>query len=224
MPKFLSNILGDFAEFNPSTIAILILLVMVGTGGIIFLRKSREVKFTTKMLVYASVCIALSFVLSYIRLYHMPQGGSITPASMLPVMTFAYIFGPIPGVLAGIAYGMLQYIQEGYVVHWIQFFLDYPVAFGFLGLAGLYRKNLSVACVIGIAGRFLMHFLTGIVFFYEYAQGQPVVWYSLVYNGTYLLVELVICAVVASLPQVRNMVRSLQNTCRGKEFTAGAKG
>ena len=212
MPKSLSEVFERFTNFTPSTIAVLILLVIVGIGGVVLLRKSRKVHFTTRMLVYASVSIALSFVLSCIRLYHMPQGGSITPGSMLPIMIFAYIFGPIPGVLAGIAYGLLQYIQDGYVVHWIQFLLDYPIAFGFLGLAGLHRKNLAVGCIIGITGRFLMHFLTGIVFFYEYAKGQPVVLYSLIYNGTYLLVELIICVVIASLPQIQNMVRSLQKT------------
>ena len=131
---------------------------------------------------------------------------------MLPVIAFAYIFGPVPGVLAGIAYGFLQYIQDGYVVHWIQFFMDYPVAFGFLGLAGLYRKNMVIASFIAVLGRFLMHFLTGIIFFAEYAEGQPVVLYSLGYNGSYLVVEFVICAVIAALPQMKNMFSRLQKT------------
>ena len=185
---------------------------VVGIGGAVLIRKSRGVRFTTRMLVYASICIALSFVLSYIRLGKMPQGGSITPASMLPLIAFAYIFGPVPGVLAGIAYGVLQYIQGGYVVHWIQLFMDYPIAFGLLGLAGLYRKNMVVASFIAVFGRFLMHFLTGIIFFYEYAEGQPVVLYSLVYNGSYLAVEFAICAIVAALPQVKNMFNRLQKT------------
>ena len=215
MPKSLSDVFGKFAEFTPGTTIILILLAFVGIGGVILLRKSRNVHFTTHMLVYASACIALSFVLSYIRLYRLPQGGSITPGSMLPIMIFAYIFGPVPGVLAGIAYGFLQYIQGGSIIHWIQFIMDYPVAFGLLGLAGLYRKNLAVSCIIGVFGRFLMHFLTGIVFFSEYAGGQPAVLYSLGYNGSYLLVELIICMVLASLPQIRSMVRSLQNDYQG---------
>lgn len=210
MSEKLSEIFGKLAEMTPVTISILIVLVIVSVGGTILLRKTKEVKFTTRMLVYASACIALSFVLSYIRLAKMPQGGSITPASMLPMIIFSYIFGPVPGVLSGIAYGFLQYIQDGYVVHWVQFFLDYPLAFGLLGLGGLYRKNLVAACFIGVFGRFLMHFLTGIIFFSEYAEGQPVVLYSLGYNGTYLAVDFVICAVVAMLPQVKSMTNILQ--------------
>lgn len=212
MSEKLKEMFGKLFELTPTSIAILSLLVIISVGGFIFLKKSKGVKFTTRMLVYASVCIALSFVLSYIRLGKMPQGGSITPASMLPMIIFAYIFGPIPGIIAGFAYGFLQYIQDGFVVHWVQFFMDYPLAFGFLGLAGLFRKNILIGCFIGVFGRFLMHFLAGIVFFAEYAAGTPVVIYSLGYNGTYLAVELVICAVVAMLPQIRSMTRHLQKT------------
>jgi thiamine transporter len=211
MPLFLSKMFEKFAELTPSTIAVLSLLIIVGIGGTILIRKSKEVNFTTRMLVYASVCIALSFVLSYIRLFRMPQGGSITPGSMLPIMAFAYIFGPVPGVIAGMAYGLLQYIQDSYMVHWIQFFVDYPIAFGFLGLAGVYRKNLAVGSFIAVFGRFLMHFLSGIIFFAEYAEG-PVVLYSLGYNGTYLAVEFIICVVIAMMPQVRSMLQQLQKS------------
>ncbi|MGI6141503.1 MAG: energy-coupled thiamine transporter ThiT, partial [Caldicoprobacterales bacterium] len=150
MYLLLSEMFSKFAELTPATIAILCLLIIVGVGGAVFLRKSRETRFTTRMLVYASVSIALAFVLSYIRLARMPQGGSITPGSMLPIMLFAYIFGPIPGILTGIAYGFLQCIQDAYLVHWAQLLMDYPVAFGMLGLAGLYRKNLAAGSFIAV--------------------------------------------------------------------------
>ena len=212
MLEKLNEMFGKLFELTPTSLAILSLLIIISVGGFIFLKKSKGVKFTTRMLVYASVCIALSFVLSYIRLGKMPQGGSITPASMLPMIIFAYIFGPVPGIIAGIAYGFLQYIQDGYIVHWIQFFMDYPIAFGMLGLAGLFRKNILLATFAGVFGRFLMHFLTGIVFFAEYAGDQHVVLYSLVYNGSYLAVEFLICVVIAMLPQIRSMTKHLQNT------------
>ncbi len=204
-------------EFNSTTLSILILLAIIGIGGLIFLKKSKEVKFTTRMIVYGSVCISLSFVLSYIRLYKLPQGGSITPASMLPMFLFAVMFGPIPGIIAGFAYGFLQYIQGGYVVHWAQFFLDYPLAFGLLGLAGLYRKNLVVSSFIGGMGRFFMHFLSGIIFFAEYApEGTPVALYSLIYNGSFLGVDLLICAVVAFIPQISRLTTYLQDNTLNK--------
>jgi thiamine transporter len=216
MSEFISNMFQPLTELTPATIAILSLLIIVGVGGIIFIRKSKNVQFTTKMLVYASVSIALAFVLSYIRLFRMPQGGSITPASMLPVIIFAYIFGPVPGVITGMAYGFLQYIQDAYVVHWAQFLFDYPIAFGMLGLAGLYRKNLPIAIFIAIFGRFIMHFLTGVLFFAEYAGDQNAAVYSLVYNGSYLAVEFVVCLVISLLSQMNAAVKRLQNTLSGR--------
>ena len=215
--QFFSQMFEKFAELSPNTIAVLALLVLIGVGGTIIIRKSRQINFTTRMLVFASICIALSFVLSYIRLARMPQGGSITPASMLPVMAFAYIFGPVPGVIAGIAYGFLQFIQDSYLVHWIQLFIDYPIAFGCLGLAGLFRKNFRLGILVAVLGRFLMHFLTGIIFFAEYAGDQHVVLYSLGYNGSYLAVELAICLIIVSLPQVKNMLNQLQTRYGSKE-------
>ena len=92
MYLLLSEMFSKFAELTPATIAILCLLIIVGVGGAVFLRKSRETRFTTRMLVYASVSIALAFVLSYIRLARMPQGGSITPGCFR--LLFAYIFDP----------------------------------------------------------------------------------------------------------------------------------
>lgn len=208
----LSDVFSKFTELSPSTIAIIAALAITGIGGLLFLRKSKDVRISTKMLVYASMSIALAFVLSYIRLFRMPQGGSVTPGSMLPIMLYAYIFGPIPGIMTGMAYGFLQYIQDAYMVHWAQLLFDYPIAFGMLGLAGLNRKNIIVGSSIAVFGRFVMHFLTGILFFAEYAGDQHVVLYSLGYNGTYLVAEYVICIVIAMLQPMKNMVNQLQKT------------
>ena len=203
-------------ELNTTSLSILALLIILGGGGAIFLRKYKTVKFTTRMLVYGSLCISLSFILSYIRLYRLPQGGSVTPASMLPMVIYAVIFGPIPGIIAGVAYGLLQYIQASTVVHWAQILLDYPLAFGFLGLAGLYRKNLIIALTIGTLGRFLMHFLSGIIFFAHYAGDTPVVLYSLIYNGSFLGADLLICIVITLMPQIQNLVKVLRKKSLAK--------
>ncbi|MDR5659053.1 energy-coupled thiamine transporter ThiT [Serpentinicella sp. ANB-PHB4] len=197
-------------ELNETTLAILAVLFIIGITGIIMFKKRKQVNLTTKMMVYGSLCISLSFVLSNIRLYRLPQGGSVTPASMLPMVIYAVVFGPLPGIIAGVAYGLLQYIQASYVVHWAQIIIDYPLAFGFLGLAGLYRKNLIVALVIGTFGRFIMHFLSGIIFFGHYAGDTPVALYSLIYNGSFLGVDLLICIVVSFMPQIQNLVRELK--------------
>ena len=132
-------------------------------------------------------------------MFEMPQGGSVTLASMLPIMLFSAAYGVGPGLLAGAAYGLLQYLQGGWFVHPIQFLLDYPVAFALIGLAGLYkvlpkqweRWSLYAAMVIGALGRALSATLAGIL----YWDTAP--WASLVYNGTYLIPDTLICIVVA---------------------------
>ncbi len=134
-----------------------------------FLRRKRATQagtlLNTKVLVYGSLCVALSFVLSYIRLFRMPQGGSVTLAGMLPLIIFAVAFGPIAGILAGISLGFLNLIQDPYMIHWLQVLLDYPLAYGAVGLAGLFRKPLWTSALVGGTGRLIMSFLSGVVFF-----------------------------------------------------------
>lgn len=206
-----SDMFKRIFDLKPVTIAILVILI-AGTFAIRQLMKNKKtITFDTKMLVYASLCIALSFVLSYIRLYRLPQGGSITPASMLPMFMFAVIFGPIPGMIAGLALGMLRLIQDPYVVHWAQFFIDYPLANAALGLAGLYRKNLAVSCVIGGFSRFIMAFLSGILFFASYTpEGMNVLYYSLTYNGAVVGANTLICIIISALPQVQSAIKQIQ--------------
>lgn len=102
-------------------------------------------KLTTRTLVQGALCIALAFVLSYIKLFSMPMGGSITLFSMLPIFVFAWMYGPAAGLLAGFAYSLLQVVQGAYVVHPVQFVLDYFLSFTVLGLAGFFPKALPSA-------------------------------------------------------------------------------
>ena len=201
LPEFNSGFLSSFLEFKPITIAIVLILLV---GGVLGAMKKNQDKFTTKMLVYGSLCIALSFVLSYIKLFSWPQGGSITPASMLPIMIFASMFGVLPGLVVGIAYGMLQLIQDPYVIHWAQLLLDYPLAFGAIGFAGLFRNNIALASFAGGFSRFFCSFLSGVIFFSSYApDGMNAVIYSLAVNGLIIGTETVICAMVSLIPQVK---------------------
>ncbi|ABB14998.1 energy-coupled thiamine transporter ThiT [Carboxydothermus hydrogenoformans] len=140
------------------------------------------------------LALALAVVLSFIKIWQMPQGGSVTLLSMLPVIYFAYTEGLLPGLLVGVLYGLLQYLIEPYFVHPVQFLLDYPVAFGALGLAGLFaKKSPYPGVVLAILGRFLSHLISGVVFFASYApKGQSPWVYSAIYNGSYLLPELIL--------------------------------
>ena len=176
-------------------IAILVLAVL----GIILLAVTRTSRnWNAKMLSFAALSVALSFVLSCIRLYRMPQGGSVTPASMLPIMLFSAAFGVGPGLLAGLVYGILQYLQGGWFLNVWQFALDYLLAFAALGLAGLARKlpekwGLYCAMLIAAIGRALSATLAGIMFW----DTAPLA--SLIYNGTYLIPEIIICMILGAV-------------------------
>jgi len=144
----------------------------------------------------------------------MPQGGSITPLSMLVVVLVGYFFGPRQGIMAGMAFGLLDLLIAPYAMTPIQILLDYPFAFGALGLAGLFRnrkKGLTIGYIVGVFGRFLCVFISGVVFWGIYApEGSNVFVYSAVYNGTYLLVEGIITIVVLQIPAVKNMFDRLR--------------
>ena len=204
---------SKFAEISPVVWGILAALVILGLVLFFVTRDSK--KWSTRMLANAALCIALSFVLSYIRLYKLPQGGSITLASMLPLFLFAYAYGVGPGMLVGAAYGILQFIQDAYFVHPIELLLDYPLAFAMLGLAGLASRfsdkwGLIPGIVLGTFGRFVCAFLSGVIFFGMYApEGQNVLVYSAVYNGFYLIPEAIICIVLAMIPQIRRLAKQL---------------
>lgn len=207
--NYLSGVFEKFPEIKIQTWALVIGLVFA--AFLLSKLLSKKGKTPTKKLVYGSLCISIAFVLSYIRIFHMPQSGSITPASMLPIMFFAYMFGPVEGIMAGMAYGLLQYVQDPYAVHWIQLLFDYPLAFGTLGLAGYFKNNLKLGLIVGSLGRFIFHVLSGVFFFAEYAAGTgmtPLV-YSVAYNS-FIGVELIICLVLVSIPQFNSALKRIK--------------
>ncbi|MEM1509122.1 MAG: energy-coupled thiamine transporter ThiT [Thermofilaceae archaeon] len=156
-----------------------------------------------KIAAEAAMMIALASALSLFKVFRMPQGGSVTLGSMVPILLFAMRRGVKYGVLAGILFGFVRLYLSMYVVHPVQLLLDYPLAFGALGLAGLIKTSKDkplhavVGTVAGIGGRFLSHWLSGVVFFAEYAPaGQHPALYSAIYNGGYLGVELILSSII----------------------------
>ena len=135
---------------------------------------------------------------------------------MLFVVLIGYWYGPYVGITAAIAYGLLQFVMEPYFYSIPQFFTDYPLAFGSLGLSGFFYKKkngLIKGYVAGVLGRYFFAFLSGLIFFASYAEGSgmsaPV--YSLVYNGSYLLTEAVITLFVIALPPVSNALSRIKS-------------
>lgn len=160
----------------------------------------------TKAIAYAGICIALSFGLSYLKLFKAPYGGSITLASFLPLAVYSYLYGSKNGLIAGFVYSFLQFIQEPYFYHVVQFLLDYTLAFSFIGMCGgLFRNKLKpifalpLGLAVGLVGRFLSHFISGAVFFGVWMpEGFSNIWtYSLVYNITYVIPDGIIAVVAA---------------------------
>ncbi|HEX5912349.1 MAG TPA: energy-coupled thiamine transporter ThiT [Rubrobacter sp.] len=153
----------------------------------------------TRVLTEAALAVALSFVLGLIVLFKMPYGGSVS-LEMIPLILLALRQGWKVGVVAGAVYGLLDLAIDPYVVHPVQFILDYPLAFGALGLAGLFKPTVRGAILgttVAVLARFACHFLSGVVFFASVApEGWNPYLYSAAYNAAYLAPSLGIALVV----------------------------
>ena len=171
-------------------------------------------KMTAKTLAFSAMLIAFATALSFLTIVKMPQGGSVSALSMLFIALIGYFYGVKVGVMAGVAYGLIQFAFGGYVVHPVQFLLDYPLAFGCLGLSGLFYKHkygLIIGYLTGVFGRFVCSTAAGFVFFSEYApEGQSALLYSIIYNGTYLGVEALISSIIILVPVVRTNLEKLK--------------
>ena len=210
--EFVNRLVKKVAETHiEAWIALGTLIVL----GLILLAAGRSSKrWNAKMLAMGALSISLSFVLSYIRLLKMPTHGSITPGSMLPIMLFSACYGLGPGLLAGLAYGLLQYLQDPWFLNIWEFILDWLIAFAALGLAGIAWKKkdkwLYFSIPIAVLGRAIAAFLAGIIIANDYlANGEPLeigqmtfsspILFSATYNCVYLIPEAVICLLLALL-------------------------
>jgi thiamine transporter len=163
---------------------------------------------SVRVIAEAAIVVALSTVLSFIKIYHLPYGGSITAGSMVPLLWIALRRGSRVGIFTCFIYGLVQFMLEPWIVSPIQVFLDYPLAFGLLGLAGLFQNYPLVGVGIGISGRFISHLLSGVVFFSEYAPpGMSPLIYSAVYNGSYLLPEFIVSAIFTYIIVKSNILK-----------------
>ena len=161
-----------------------------------------------KTLVYCSACIALSTIASMITLFSFPTGGSVTMFSMLFATLPGFFFGPVAGITSGIACGILNFILKPYMLTPVQVILDYVLAFGAFGLSGFFskkEKGLSQGYIAALAARWFFAFLSGWVFFGEYAwEGWNPALYSAVYNLIYIGAEAVITLAVLQVPALIN--------------------
>lgn len=199
--------------YEPKNNALYIVLTVVLVAAILVLavlfdRKKGSAS-DTKQLAYAGVCIATAFALSYVKFFSLPMGGSVTLVSMLPIMLYAYMFGAKRGVLVGVIYGLLQCIQSPQIYEPVQVLLDYPIAFGALGLAGIFKGmkglkgNMLLEFVLGMVvacvGRYVSHVLSGYFVFYSWSvfEAGKELLYSLAYNA-FIFVDLALDVLVGA--------------------------
>ena len=173
-------------------------------------------KMTTRMLAEAGIMIAAAQMLSYIKVFEAPQGGSVTAGSMVPIIIFALRWGLRPGLITGTAYGVLQMLLGGiFSMNPLSIVLDYLLAFGLLGIAGSFGKKLTnvlMGTFAAIFARFICHLLSGVLVWAAYAPPEMNPWvYSAIYNGTYLLPELVITLIIVAAlykPIIKNNINN----------------
>ena len=197
--------MGNLQAFFTSTKGqlLIVLVILILFGIILFFGKNK--KMDAKVLSISALLVALSTALSYVVLFKAPYGGSVTLFSILPI------------VLAGMAVGFLNLLLNPYIVHPIQLLLDYPLAFGALGLGGILKKRGEYSIIgvlwISILARYFCAFLSGVVFFGAYAPKgfNPVTW-SLVYNASYLSVEGIMTTVLLFVPIIRHTLARLKDS------------
>lgn len=152
---------------------------------------------------------ALGTVLSYVKIFSFPWGGSITLLSMFVITLPGYFYGLRIGLITGLAYGALQLLIEPYVIHPAQLVMDYFLAFGALGLSGLFKEaknGLLKGYMAAVSGRYVFSVLSGWIFFGDYAWEGWGMFYSLTYNGIYIFAEAALTVIVISLPPVKSAV------------------
>lgn len=162
---------------------------------------------------FCAIALALAFVTSYIKLLSMPWGGAITLCSMLFIVLTGYWFGPATGLIVGFAYGILQFIQEPYILSFFQVGCDYLFAFTALGVSGFFRgkKNgLIKGYLLGVLFRGAFHALGGYLYWMDYMpENFPkdlATIYPICYNYSYLLGEAILTIIILMIPSVRKAI------------------
>lgn len=229
---FYDVVVNDWGKttYVPTTLGNVLLMVLLAVllaGAVIFARRyaagqnpqpeepaKKGGKLTAKQLVFCAMSIALGTILSEIKIIDFPWGGSATLLSMLVICLPGYLFGLGAGLMTSVAYGVLQLLINPYVLFPMQLVLDYLLAFGALGLSGLFagaKRGLLKGYLIGILGRYVFTVLSGWIFFAEYAwEGWPVLPYSLVYNGIYIFAEGAITTAVLLVPAVSSGIAAVK--------------
>ena len=213
MKEFFTTTIGAWDDGSvrltaPGIAVVVVIIALLVVVAAVIRHRNAEKKtiLTTKQLVYSAVAIALAVVCSMIKFANLPMGGSVTLFSMLFIALIGYWYGPYVGLMTAVAYGLVQFVMEPIFYTVPQMILDYPLAFGALGLAGFIankKHGLQIGYIVAVFGRYVFAVISGVVFFGAYApEGTPAIVYSLTYNATYIVPEAIATLIVISLPPV----------------------
>lgn len=208
--------------------AVALLLVVIA-----ILCKLRNSRFDAKRLAFAGVCVATSFTLAMIKFKPVQYGGSITLASFVPVLLYAYVYGVGNGLMVGLIHGLLNFIESPYILTPATFILDYLLAFASIAVMGFFGKMkreeksalpLVLGCVSVYAVRFIAHLISGMIFFLQdavwvslpnWAMGNAFL-YSFLYQCVYIPADCLIATLVLVLLQKTGVLARLMKIMKPK--------
>ena len=196
-----------------------VMVVCVLAGLALSDRTEKNRTFSARRLAYCAMAVALAYVTSFIKPFELPYGGSVTLLSMLFIVLVGNWYGVKTGVLVGLAYGVLQFLQEPYFLSLFQVCCDYVLAFAALGLSGLFRKRkngLLIGYIAAVLARGFFHSLGGYLYWMDYMpENFPQslrALYPIIYNYSYLLAEGVITVIIIRLPAVSNALERVRKS------------
>ncbi len=213
---------------NLSIAAAVLLLFLIAAIG--FFNKGKE-RYDARRIAFAGVCVGMSFVLSFVKISPVESGGSITLAAFVPVLIFAYAYGPLEGFAVGLIHGLLNFIESPWILTPATFLFDYLLAFAGIGIMGFFGKikrkeraalPVVLGCVCVFSARFLFHLCSGMIYFLENSiwvdfpewAVQNAFIYSFIYQCVYIPADaliataaLVILAKTGVLDQLVNLMR-----------------
>ena len=210
MTNFLATLLENIKTLFSSPLTLLTLLAC-GILLIAFI-KFKSIKFNAQLMARIGLALALAIILDMIKLYTFPNGGgSVSLGSMIPIFIISYAYGPSVGIFTGFLFGLLKLMINPYILSPIQVLFDYPLPFMAVGIAAFFKDKKLIGATVGMFLRFVCHFISGVVFFGEYAPaGMSPIIYSLVVNGPSVGVELLICLVILALMPLNQILKTLR--------------
>ena len=194
-----------------------VLLLLSALAGLSLADRGGKKGFAAKQLACCAMAVALAYVTSFIKVFKLPYGGSVTLLSMLFIVLVANWYGVKTGMLVGFAYGILQFLQEPYFLTLFQVCCDYVLAFAALGLAGFFRgkkNSLLLGYLTAVLARGVFHSIGGYLYWMDYMpENFPLALrnlYPIIYNYSYLLAEAAVTVLVIKIPAVEQALERVR--------------